>query len=613
MKALFKSAPPLEVGFSPSNGYLVALKSMITTWWILVFSWSAAGFIVLLLGHPFIGLGQALTGLALDSGFQSLLRRKLKTAETVAPDTGVRSLGWIVLVRFTLGVTGPLAAALLTPTINAIAVLVLMQAWSICVAMIQFSYSGVLLRRALAPLIAALFIGLAPHCLQPGGLAVLSALGLLLWILRLLGQETQKLWRSWQTSIKTNAKLLTALTTARDDTVQDRERAQVAVESARIANAAKSSFLATMSHEIRTPLNGVLGMAQVMKTDDLSAAQSARLDVIRQSGEILLALLNDILDLSKIETGNLELERRRFDVGALIERTCAAFAPLASAKEIDFDVVIDPGASGMSEGDPTRVRQVLGNLIANAVKFTTTGAVRVRADRVSDRLRIRVEDTGPGIPEEKLPHLFQRFVQLDSSTTREHDGAGLGLAIAYELVSLMGGSLDVTSVLGAGAVFTASLPLAYLGEAQVGPPSDVASLDGDDLAVLVAEDNAVNQLVIRTLLEQVGVVPYVADNGLLAVEAWEVRHFDIILLDVQMPVMDGPSAARRIREREAETARSRTPILALTANVMAHQREEYIAAGMDGVVAKPIEAEKLFTAIEGLLASSGEAVPRSDA
>ena len=604
MSGLFGPAPALKVGAELSNIYHVALKSMITTWWILYGSWFVAGLIVLLLGHPLIGLSQALAGVALDSLFQMLLRRKLAAAGDVTPELGVRGLQWIVLARFSLGVAGPLAAAILSPTMATVAVLVLMQAWSVCVAVVQFSYSAKLMRCAVLPVIAALVVGLAPLCFASGGGAVVLALGLLGSILFLIGYETQRFWRSWQESSVENTQLLAALMQARDQAVHERDLADAAVESARIANAAKSNFLATMSHEIRTPLNGVLGMAQVMKGDALSEVQRGRLDVIRQSGEMLLTLLNDILDLSKIEAGKLELEIHSFDVGALVDRTCAVFAPLAAAKGVEFQLTIEPGAGGFCEGDSTRLRQVLGNLISNAIKFTRVGAVRVRASRQGDIFKLAVEDTGPGISEAQIVKLFQRFVQLDASTTRQHGGTGLGLAISHELAVMMGGALGATSVLGRGSTFTLDLPLPQVAGVQEQEAGTPEALDNADLRVLIAEDNTVNQIVIRTLLEQIGAVPHVVDNGRLAVQAWESSQFDVILMDVQMPVMDGPTASALIRERELQTGRRRTPILALTANAMSHQHPEYTAAGMDGVVAKPIELDKLFAAIEQVLMAS---------
>jgi signal transduction histidine kinase/AmiR/NasT family two-component response regulator len=369
-----------------------------------------------------------------------------------------------------------------------------------------------------------------------------------------------------------------------------------ALEAAEAANAAKSAFLATMSHEIRTPLNGVLGMAQAMAAESLSDSQRERLAVIQGSGEALLAILNDVLDLSKIEAGRLELVPTEFDLSALVHGASSAFAAIAEGKGLAFEVELD-AARGRYRGDPVRLRQILHNLISNALKFTDRGEVRVCAERRSDMLEIRVSDTGMGITEANLSRLFQKFVQLDSSATRRVGGSGLGLAICQELAALMHGEITVTSEAGRGSCFTARLPLPRLADEAPqrasGPDLD-ASRNPATLKVLAAEDNAVNQLVLRTLLAQIGIQPTVVEDGQAAISAWAAEDWDVILMDIQMPVMDGMSAAMAIRRLEQAGDRPRTPIIALTANAMAHQVADYLGAGMDGHVAKPIVAAQLF-------------------
>ncbi|MCI3133796.1 ATP-binding protein [Phenylobacterium aquaticum] len=383
------------------------------------------------------------------------------------------------------------------------------------------------------------------------------------------------------------------------------ERALVqAKDDAEAANRAKSTFLATMSHEIRTPLNGVLGMAQAMAADALSDVQRQRLDVIHQSGETLLAILNDVLDLSKIEAGKLELEEAQFDISELARGAHAVFAAIAQRKGISFGLTVDANANGIYLGDSTRVRQILYNLVSNALKFTERGEVRVSVERTQDMLRLSVADTGIGIARTQLQTLFQKFEQADASTTRRYGGTGLGLSICRELVQLMGGSIAVDSQQGRGTTFRVSLPLERVtGETRpVDAPAPIEGAPTDlQLRVLAAEDNAVNQLVLKTLLGQVGIEPLIVDNGLKAVEAWSREPWDVVLMDVQMPEMDGPTATAEIRAREAAEGRPRTPIVALTANAMAHQIAEYRAAGMDGFVAKPIEVARLFAVIQQVL------------
>ncbi|THD54170.1 MAG: response regulator [Phenylobacterium sp.] len=371
-------------------------------------------------------------------------------------------------------------------------------------------------------------------------------------------------------------------------------------DEAEMASRAKSAFLATMSHEIRTPLNGVLGMAQVIAArPDLHSEVRAHVDVIRASGEGLLAILNDILDLSRVEAGKLKLEDIEFDLAALAMGARDTFAPLADDKGVALELEFAKGAAGVYRGDPTRVRQILHNLISNALKFTEAGRIAVGVSRDEGAVRIAVADSGVGIEGEALSRLFAKFEQADASTTRRYGGAGLGLSICRELAELMGGSIVAQSEPGKGSTFTVCLPLARSGRAAASAAAPaVARAAGRPLRVLAAEDNAINQLVLRTLLAQVGVEPVVVGDGRAALEAWSREPWDLILMDVQMPVMDGPTAARAIRAAEAGSGRPYTPIVALTANAMSHQVSDYVEAGMDGHVAKPIEAASLFAALE---------------
>jgi PAS domain S-box-containing protein len=391
-----------------------------------------------------------------------------------------------------------------------------------------------------------------------------------------------------------------------------REAALRSAEEAQAANTAKSGFLATVSHEIRTPMNGVLGMAQAMAADELTPRQRVRLEVIQRSGETLLSILNDVLDLSKIEAGKLELEEAEFDISEVAASAYNAFAEMAARRSLAYDLTIEEGARGRWRGDATRVRQILYNLISNAVKFTHSGTVQVRIWRETvGALRLAVTDTGIGVPLDRVSQLFGKFVQADTSTTRRYGGSGLGLAICHELVERMGGAIEVRSVVDEGSCFSVRLPLPQIMgtviEAQA--PSEEPAGEGlQALRVLAAEDNEVNQLVLKTLLAQIGIEPVIVENGQQAVEAWEAERWDLILMDVQMPVMDGPTATKAIRAREAARGLARTPIIALTANAMSHQLAEYTAAGMDGLVAKPIEVSKLWGALELAiqLASDGE-------
>jgi signal transduction histidine kinase/CheY-like chemotaxis protein len=368
------------------------------------------------------------------------------------------------------------------------------------------------------------------------------------------------------------------------------------------ANEAKSEFLAMMSHELRTPLNGVLGMAQALEADALSPGQRERVEVVRQSGEILLALVNDLLDVTEIETGSLELEPGVVDVAGLAEQTRRVFAPLAEAKGLAFRLQRLPSAAEVRRGDARRVRQILHNLVANAVKFTASGRIVVVIRGSADELELEVRDTGPGLAPERLGAIFERFSLSDLSATRRHGGPGLGLAVTRGLARLMGGDITAASRLGEGSVFTArlKLPLAEAGTAAdaARPPAPGGRRP---VRVLAAEDNPTNQIVLKALLEQAGLTAHLVANGEEAVEAWRAAPWDVVLMDIQMPVMDGLAATRAIRAMEAQEGRPRTPIVAVTANALAHQAAGYIAAGMDGLTPKPIEFVQLMAVIEEAL------------
>ncbi len=287
------------------------------------------------------------------------------------------------------------------------------------------------------------------------------------------------------------------------------------------------------------------------------------------------------------------------------------FSAMAAEKDIELTVAVCPEAEGLWRGDAMRIQQVLQNLVSNAVKFTERGRVAVEVLRDDGALLLRVSDTGPGVAPEFQAQVFDRFTQADASTTRRFGGSGLGLSICQALAQLMDGDVALASVVGLGSTFTVRLPLeralAETRPAAGAPSAPFAPLAG--LRVLAAEDNQMNQLVLRTLLEPFGVVPHVVANGEEAVIAWETGGWAVILMDVQMPVMDGPMATRRIREQEAELGLPRTPIIALTANAMSHHAEEYLAAGMDEMVAKPLNIAELIQAIERVRRKAEDATP----
>lgn len=374
--------------------------------------------------------------------------------------------------------------------------------------------------------------------------------------------------------------------------------------SAEAANKAKSTFLSVMSHEIRTPLNGILGMTQAMLQDGIDDRQRSRLDIVQKSAESLLAILNDLLDLSRVEAGQMSLESIAFDMGDLLSGAYAAFTALANKKGLSFSLDIS-AIEGRYSGDPTRIRQILYNLISNAIKFTESGRVGVSARSTESGLELAVFDTGVGIEPEMLDEIFEPFRQADVSINRRFGGTGLGLGIARNLAVLMGGSITVESVPGVGSTFTLVLPIPRTLEGMLpdkDPGPDVPEWQGS-LRVLAAEDNEVNQLVLRTLLEPACATLMVVENGQQAVEAWSLQSWDVILMDIHMPVMGGLVAASEIREQERLTGRQATPIIALTANAMAHQLQDYERVGITATVAKPIELSLLFSTLTRVLAA----------
>ncbi|HWF78696.1 MAG TPA: ATP-binding protein [Caulobacteraceae bacterium] len=389
--------------------------------------------------------------------------------------------------------------------------------------------------------------------------------------------------------------------------VDEIKRAQInlrrARDAAEAANRAKSEFLANMSHEIRTPLNGVMGVASALSRTELSGGQREMVGLITSSAETLEALLSDVLDLARIESGRLELKAEPFDLAQAARDVASLFEPSAKAKGLALSVESAPAAAGLFVGDAARLRQVISNLVSNAVKFTETGSVRVgvQAEASADgtALKVTVADTGIGFTAEAAERLFERFEQADGSITRRYGGTGLGLAISRSLVDAMGGHLSATGEPGHGAVFTIelTLPRADAPAAGAAEAAELADADLSQMRVLLAEDHPTNRRVIELILGAAGVDLTCVENGAEALDAWREGDFDLVLMDMQMPVMDGLTATRGIRDEERRRGLPRTPIHALTANAMAEHAKASAEAGVDGHLTKPISAEALLRAV----------------
>jgi signal transduction histidine kinase/CheY-like chemotaxis protein len=391
-----------------------------------------------------------------------------------------------------------------------------------------------------------------------------------------------------------------------------REAIEARGEAERAARA-KGDFLATMSHEVRTPMNAVLGAAGLLRQTGLNAPQVEYVEMISSAGSVLMNVLNDVLDLSKIEAGKFQITPEPTDLHALVRRCADLWSLQAEAAGLTFDVRIDASTPGTVLVDAGRLSQILFNLLSNAVKFTSSGEVRLAVRAVAAGpgrmlLKFTVSDTGRGIPADVMPRLFEAFQQADPSISREFGGTGLGLAISQRLAALMGGRITVRSEPGEGSAFELVIEAEVRNNAGVREIAEAgAGLLRPDLRILVAEDNPVNRRIVEALLSPLGAAIAFAGNGAEALAMLQTQSFEVVLMDIQMPVMDGVEATRRLRASEGPNAR--VPVIALTANVMEEQCQAYLAAGMDGWIPKPVDPRALLQAIAAAVETSARPYP----
>lgn len=380
--------------------------------------------------------------------------------------------------------------------------------------------------------------------------------------------------------------------------IQARTLSETLLAEAQSAVRAKSAFLATISHEFRTPLNAILGMAQVMQGDKLPRRQVERLDVVQRDADALRQLLDDTLDIIALQADDVQPRADAFDLERFAEGLERLYRSRIAAKGLSLSIQVRDAGPGRCVTDESRLRQVAANLISNAIKFTPSGTIVLSLEAGADELVLRVDDTGIGIPQAAQAHIFEPFTQVDDAITRTAGGTGLGLAICQQTVNLLGGAIDVESAPGLGARFTVRLPITR----QVGDDMDDAAAPGIDgrRRALLVDDNSTNLLVLQALLESLGVECALAQNGLQAIDACREREFDVVFMDIHMPHMDGMTATRVIRDQQAERGLAPTPIFAVTASVLPEDIARYGAAGMDGVIAKPISLSELAAALQSV-------------
>jgi len=553
-----------------------------------------------MLGHPLLAAVAMVCACGIDTLQQHLLRRWIRAGAVQDERHGQIKLAALSVARvvaytaasFVMATGGGLAELAVFALQTATLIVVAMGAaassryafWGLCAPLILES----------AVLILILFDPLA------GG-AVMLSLFTLSFVMILVAENMGRTTSTWHDAFIANSDLVDELAAARDQAVADRTAAHAAREVARRADTAKSNFLATMSHEIRTPMNGVLGMAELLKRDETNPVQAERLAVLIDSGEYLLSILNDILDISKIDAGKMVLITAPEDIRAILGALVGFWRPRADARNLALSLHVDDDVPDHLMVDALRLRQVLFNLVGNALKFTEAGSVEIlakaaRRDDGAVTLRLSVRDTGPGITEPNIRLLFDRFSQVEGAEARRFGGTGLGLAIVKQLTELMGGRVWVESTLGRGSAFHIEAPVkvAQVEEAQA-PEAIAATAVLPPLSILVVDDHPVNLMIVEQMLASFGHQIAKASSGAEALKALGAEPFDLLISDIQMPEMGGVEVLQRLR---GGTGPNRNiPAIALTADVTSGDRSHYLDRGFTDHSAKPIQIADLLAAM----------------
>ncbi|WP_374469753.1 ATP-binding protein [Phenylobacterium sp.] len=577
------------------NGYQLTLAGLVLPVWAHYAFNAVAAATLWALGHPMLALGMLVSACAFDTALQAMLRRWARQAESTPESRGFRQLAVLSAVRIAVYMTPPFIAAS-----GGGAGELLFFGLQLCgmgaIALSASAMSRLIFWGFLSP--ALLAAAVLPIILLPPPIAaaVVASLVSLTVVMALISAGTSRAIQTWRAAFDTNVAMMNDLAEARDE--------------ARRAQSAASAFLATMSHEIRTPMNGVLGMAQLLKRDETDPRQAQRIDTLIDSGKYLMGILNDILDISKIDAGHMEIVRGAEDLQLFLDRLVGFWGGRAQEKGVRLGLQVQEGLPEFVLVDALRLRQVLFNLMGNALKFTEQGAVDVLVaaepyGQGAVWLRISVRDTGPGIRPEKLARLFHRFTQLDETDARS-GGTGLGLAIARQLTELMGGRISAESTPGEGSVFHVELPVEIATRPRAVEPEAEADAPAGALMVLAVDDNPVNLQVIGQLLGSFGHEVVRAASGREALDLLGQQVFDLVLMDIQMPGMTGIEAVQALRGRDGPNRQA--PVIALTADVTSGGRQRYIDLGFTDHASKPIQVEELFeVVVRALSAGSGEA------